>query len=541
MKARGLVAALAGVLLFQALAVRAARRRPAPGLTGRVIASIAVVSRNVFNTSVYPESKRVYRVANALHRTTRESVIRRELLFAVGEPYDPNLLRETERNLRLLPFIRHAEADAVINSSGTVDVTVRVYDAWSLELVANFKRVGGTTDLKGGFTERNVLGLGGTLSVVYTQSDRSLSKSVFWRDGQFLGRHHLDYVLSADKSPDNEAAAFSVNRPFYASITRASGGVTASYAETKLEAHAGEAPVGPVLRRLSEVGVNYGVALATSTERTRRVRAGLLSRRADFSLLPGTPESAGSAPQRALFLQLSGDWQELDYVTERRMQKFTRDEDYNLGLGVFPTLAWSPPLRGLGLQESQALPGLLVTKGFDWEDRLLMLRASYTTAFVNGANANRTAGGDVLYFIAGLPRQTLAFHASYDHGWRLDPAARLELGESSGLRGYGLSQFAGERRLLFNIEDRLFLYDELLRVVDVGATAFFDSGYVWKAGEPVRPADLRNSIGVGLRLAASRSAGNNPVRIDFARALSPNGTRSRWTLSIIGGQAFGPQ
>jgi hypothetical protein len=53
-------------------------------------------------------------------------------------------------------------------------------------------------------------------------------------------------------------------------------------------------------------------------------------------------------------------------------------------------------------------------------------------------------------------------------------------------------------------------------------------------------ADLRSSVGLGLRVAPSRSASNNPVRIDMAYALSDNQTRSRWSLSILAGQAFGP-
>ncbi len=56
----------------------------------------------------------------------------------------------------------------------------------------------------------------------------------------------------------------------------------------------------------------------------------------------------------------------------------------------------------------------------------------------------------------------------------------------------------------------------------------------------MRAADLRHGVGFGLRLASSRSANNNPVRIDAARALNPNGTRSRWTLSVLAGHAFGP-
>ena len=65
----------------------------------------------------------------------------------------------------------------------------------------------------------------------------------------------------------------------------------------------------------------------------------------------------------------------------------------------------------------------------------------------------------------------------------------LSLGEMNGLRGYGLSEFSGDRRFLFNIEDRLYVYDDLFRILDVGAVAFFDTGYAWPNGRSVNPPE----------------------------------------------------
>ncbi|PIP82310.1 MAG: hypothetical protein COR54_15505, partial [Elusimicrobia bacterium CG22_combo_CG10-13_8_21_14_all_63_91] len=75
---------------------------------------------------------------------------------------------------------------------------------------------------------------------------------------------------------------------------------------------------------------------------------------------------------------------------------------------------------------------------------------------------------------------------------------------------------------------------------DIGAVVFFDSGYVWPASSRVQPNDMKSSVGLGLRVAPSRSAGNSPVRIDLAYALSDNKSSSRFSLSILAGQAFGP-
>ena len=518
------------------VAPRKSLRPPA----GRIIASIKIDTNNVFDTETPPEDKLLYRTANRIHVNTREAVISRELLFAVGDRYNPALIAETERNLRALPFLRRAEAEATVNKQGTVDVIMHTYDSWSLEVVANYKRAGGETSLKGGLTDHNILGDGKLASALYSRDGLSESKSFAYQDPQFLRTKHLQYAMAALEAPGVQNYSLSLNRPFYASITPKSAGGTVSYAKSSLSTFDGQTQVGTVSKSVGEAGLTYGIAVATSTEHTRRITFGLLAHRADFQAIPG--QTPGPIPDREQlgFFQLGADWEELDFLTVRRIQKYTHDEDYNLGLAVVPSVGWAPFVRAWGSNESQVVPSVTVRKGFTWYDQLLFLSSSYKSMYVNGADRNRIASADALYYVRGLKYQTLAFHASYDLGWHLDPASPLTLGEANGLRGYGLNAFTGDRRFLFNIEDRLFVWDELFRLLDVGAVVFYDSGYVWQPSSSINVADLRNSVGLGLRAAPSRSGSNNPVRIDLAYALNDNQTRSRWSLSILAGQAFGP-
>ena len=520
---------------------RAALRAPA----GRVIASVTIESNNVFSTDSPPEDKLLYRAANDIHVRTREAVIARELLFQVGDLYDPALVDETERNLRALPFIRRVETQATVNTAGAVDIVVRTYDSWSLEVVANFKRAGGSTSLKGGVTDHNILGEGKLGSAVYNHDGLSESKDFAYQDPQFMHTKHLIYSMSAHAAPGSQNYALSLNRPFYASIVPRAMGGTATYVKNSISTFSGQAPIGTgqtpagsVSKGVVEAGLNYGVAIATSTERTRRVTFGILAHHADYTAIPNA--ASGPIPQREQlgFLQLAGDFTEVDFLTVRRINKFTHDEDYNLGLSILPIIAWAPFVRAVGSTQSQFVPGVTATKGFTWGDQLLLLNSGYSSKYVNGFNSNRIATAGASYYIRGLTYQTLAFHSALDLGWHLDPAAPLVLGESSGLRGYGLSAFNGDRRFLFNIEDRLFVWDELFRLLDVGAVFFYDSGYAWPTSSSIKLGDLKNSVGMGLRLAPSRSADNNPVRIDLAYALNDNQTRSRWSLSIQAGQAF---
>ena len=75
------------------------KARPAAGLR---IATIVIEAHNVFDTDVPPENKLIYRAANGVHVKTFDPVIERELLFEVGDRYDPLLIEETERNLQMM-------------------------------------------------------------------------------------------------------------------------------------------------------------------------------------------------------------------------------------------------------------------------------------------------------------------------------------------------------------------------------------------------------------------------------------------------------
>jgi hemolysin activation/secretion protein len=109
---------------------------------------------------------------------------------------------------------------------------------------------------------------------------------------------------------------------------------------------------------------------------------------------------------------------------------------------------------------------------------------------------------------------------------------QLRLGAESGLRGYPVRQFDGNRSLLLSVEGRWFLADDVARLVSIGAAAFVDSGFVWPEGVAMKFDDLRSDVGVSLLFGGNRVSASRPgVRVDLAYALSPVLGRSPWLLS----------
>ena len=106
------------------------------------------------------------RLANDLHFTTRASVIRRELLFRAGQPYDSAAVAETARNLRSLGVFREVAIDTIRSDSGLV-VRVTTSDGWSTRPITNLNTAGSTWVPTIGLEELNFLGTATLVSVRY--------------------------------------------------------------------------------------------------------------------------------------------------------------------------------------------------------------------------------------------------------------------------------------------------------------------------------------------------------------------------------------
>ena len=78
---------------------------------------------------------------------------------------------------------------------------------------------------------------------------------------------------------------------------------------------------------------------------------------------------------------------------------------------------------------------------------------------------------------------------------------QFTLGEDSGLRGYDVRFFTGDRRLRINLEDRIFPEIDILSV-RLGAVVFFDAGLAWYHDDSISSSDFFRSVGFGLRIGS---------------------------------------
>src|SRR5580698_6733687 len=115
---------------------------------GAVIGNVEIATRNIFDESDPREANGLFRLADRLHIRTKHATIQAQLLFASGDQYRGRKLAETERVLRLLPYVYDARIVPVRYAGGKVDVRVITKDVWTLSPGISFSRSGGTNDSK---------------------------------------------------------------------------------------------------------------------------------------------------------------------------------------------------------------------------------------------------------------------------------------------------------------------------------------------------------------------------------------------------------
>ena len=67
---------------------------------GAVIGEVLIDNQNIFNLEDPKDDNWLFRAADDLHPRTRADVIRHQLLFKPGEPYNRRMIDESERILR---------------------------------------------------------------------------------------------------------------------------------------------------------------------------------------------------------------------------------------------------------------------------------------------------------------------------------------------------------------------------------------------------------------------------------------------------------
>ncbi|MEM6638492.1 MAG: hypothetical protein AAF610_01180 [Pseudomonadota bacterium] len=475
--------------------------------------------------------------ANRLHRTTRESVVRSQLVFATGEPYDPRKLQESERILRSNQFLFDAAIVPVSYRDGVVDIEVVTRDLWSIEPTLSLKRSGGENQTTLGIEDENFLGTGALLGGLYERDLDRRTRLVYFADRQ-LGTRWLSLAASAADSNDGHRYAFSLGRPFFALETRYAWNVQAVDFK-RVDS----------LYRLGDELVDYehderfldvwgGWSRGLQNGWVRRWRVGIVANDNRFAPPPnGIRAGVVPADRELIYPYVSVTWLEDRFIKTANVQQIARTEDFFLGAQLGLTLGYAG--TSLGSDRSAWIIGASAQRGFGRADhKLLLLDAQTRGRIESGRTANGTLSFRARYFHRQSAKWLQSITLSGVRGQRLDLDRPLQLGGDIGLRGYPVRYQSGESRVLFSFEQRYFTDWYPWRVLRVGAAAFVDAGRTF-GDNPIGGQSLGwlRSVGVGLRLAPTRG-GRKVFHLDVAFPLDGDPSIDSVQISFQGKRGF---
>lgn len=511
---------------------------PVSGAEELVIGRILIDRGNVFATGTDWDKKFPYSWANRLHIVTRESYIRRAILFREGDPYDPNRILESERLLRSRPIFRYVSIKPQEPLNGRVDILIETEDVWTTSIHLAYGTAGGKNFYRVGVLEHNFLGRGHKVGAFVRQDIDRFIRGISYSNPQFLGsRWQLGGGYGVDEK--GKEWVVSVEKPYYSVLRPWSHGVSVSERDDEERLFENGSEVGRFQHQNDALKGYLSRSLHPREERVQRLQL-IYSKNDDvFSDFVGQVPAGVPKSRRLRAIEVGWEQQNINFIKKRGVTTFDRDEDLNLGW------AWNaeagPYLRSLGSTSNGYLGQLRSFKYWNpWDNHVL-----FTSVLVEG-RAERSHAEDAMlrlqseYTILDWWREnTAVFRADYLVGRRLNKERQFLLGGENGLRGYSVRQFSGTKRALLVLENRRVIAYDWLHLVSVGWAVFADAGAVWKEHQPPSFREFKGDVGFGLRFAPSRSVDPSLIRMDIAYALSDNQRSSRWVINIGGDIRFG--
>jgi len=545
LRSRLLRAASIALLVLVALAAHAQAPAPA-GLpsfaeleaAGATIGEIRVVPLEIFDTNDPAENHALFRLANRLHTPTRESVIRRAILFQAGEPVSVRLIEETERLLRSNRYLYDVSLRPVALQGGVVDIEVVTRDTWSLSVGAGVGTSGGESSSNIELSEYNLFGTGTTLGFKRSNDVDRSSTELEYANNRAFGTW-ASVAGSHASNSDGSRNAVSVVRPFYALDARWTAGLRAS-SDDRIDPlyQAGEI-VSEYRATQSKAEVFGGWSDGLVDGWVQRHTVGWSASRARYDTEPGRVAPALLPEDR----RRVGPYWRYDLIQDRIERELNRNlvgrpEFFQLGLLASLQVNWDG--EALGSDRDALRINAAISRGFvPRSGDTLIARASWSSELLRNSAGSQFLSAGAQYY-RPQTRHRL-FYASAETGWigRPGPTDQLVLGGDNGLRGYPLRYQSGTRRVLFTAEQRYYTDVYLWRLLRLGGAAFVDVGRAWGGPLPTsaNPGWLSN-VGFGLRVVSERSSFGTVVHVDVAFPLNRAGDISKAQFQVKAKRSF---
>jgi hypothetical protein len=522
---------------------------PAP--QGKRIAFIRIVRDDVFVADeLWPTW------LNWLHGRTRESVVRRELLFEKGAAYDDARIEETMRNLRGMAIFALVRIVAIkTDTPGQVGVLVHTRDLWSLRFEQDFSSTGRTLNtllLRG--TELNAFGHNKTVSADVTLLPKSYTLTQSYYARRVLGS---SYSLTqraglvferATQTVEGNLWSLRFEQPYYSlkqryawlarydrddRVIRAvkngvvlvfpeQEGYPGPYTQWKYRraldrgSLVGGMRIGERVKQAFSAGWDYRNQVASSIAVPAELEEGFA-----LHVLPKERRESGPTLGYEFFTPT--------WVTFVNLSTYGKSE--NVRVGPHALFSTRLPLRALGSStDSWVLAG---DAGWTLAPRgaLIDIGASISGRYEGAQFVDQRT---VLLLRGATPTFSvlrLVWSMGCDLRKRDTQNTFVSLGGDYGLRGYPSQEFSGfgVDRAVANFELRTLPLQ--WRAVQLGGVIFYDVGAVFESRDDF---NAHHAVGLGARLLFPQF-NRYPFTFDGGMSFDPG---FRFVPTTMGGQFF---
>jgi len=536
----------------RALAARGYELEPSPW--GKVIGKI-----HIYNEDVFAEKNRLLKLLNFFHVTTKESILRREVVVQPGELWNQERIEETARRLRD-PLFSSVVVVVPVKSSepGKVDVLVLTRDIWSLRLNTQYTfQEGELTDLAMSLSENNFLGRRMVVAAALTMDQGKIEAGPLFINKNFLGKYlelraRINAIVNRaalfDGNLDSEGSSSTVSlrRTLWQLSSKWGGGVnfTHRYATERRFDGTSLRQVGcaagvarcvlldretaavtpddeklPFIYRqrrwavtasaVRQFGtkvkhqVSFGHSLDSTKPRLLEGFPGTVEQRAPFIARVLPPSEVVSAPfvSYALFTPR--------FRTRRNVSTYDLAEDLRLGPDL--EASYGVGLEVLGSDQNFQRGG--IGGGYTMpilRDGSIRVGGAYSTRYQNSEFVDNGASISMRLVTPTLRYGRIIMESSLGTRWNERTPGFFTIGSDNGLRGFRINQFFGQRVFGTQIEARSI--PTSLWVLRLGGVAFYEVG---GAADTLKDLQLHHDAGVGFRMLLPQTS-RELFRFDLA-------------------------
>ena len=465
------------------------------------------------------------------HPTTKAEVVRRFLLLDVGRPCSATEVAESQRILRLQPFLAEATVRAVPDFAGGVRIEVETLDEiptifamrlrdWRpAALVFGDGNVGGGALRVAGRVDQGLGYRTGTgAQIVAYQAFRRPYTLAFLAYRAPLGST-LTLALGHAFLTDLQRNAWHVgysNVNAYTSFVRPDTDVVSLGVVRRF------ADIGSVLRIGFGRRIGYLGGLLTYERVTPAAQAVVIS---DSGLVADTGAPLGGPFGRYENVRLNAvvGLRSLSFLEVRGFDALWAVQDVARGVQVGAVVG----------QGNDTFLAADLYAGLGSPRSFAALRVEGEARHDPGANRwdSWVASGRLAWYVKPSDAHIVIASHEISAGWRMRIPFQLTLGAlPGGVRGYHDSRVVGAVRSVARVEERWAL-GRLNRHVGVGLASFVDAGVVWAGDAPFGVnSGVKAGVGAGLLVAAPPQS-KRLWRLDFAVPVSPD-AHARWEIRL---------